>query len=75
MMQTPTDNSPYYVVVRFGDRESLNPGQLKIWKSYDPDHIWGSPAYDVADRRGPGYRTRTEAYYAALARLKFGPSS
>ena len=30
---------------------------------------------DVADRRGPGYRTRTEAYYAALARLKFGPSS
>ena len=39
---------------------------------------------DVADRRGPGYQTRTEAYYAALARwkrtpdlapLKFGPSS
>ena len=30
---------------------------------------------DVADRRGPGYRTRKEAYYTALARLKFGPLS
>ena len=49
MMQTPTANSPYYVVVRFRDRESLNPGQLKIWKSYDPDHIWGSPAYAVME--------------------------
>ena len=44
-----SENEPYYVVVRFGDRESLNPGQLKIWQSYDPDHIWGSPAYEVLE--------------------------
>ena len=26
----------------------------------------------LADRRGPGYATRAEAYYTALARIKFG---
>jgi hypothetical protein len=25
---------------------------------------------DVADRRGPGYATRAEAYYTALARMQ-----
>tara|TARA_R100001086_G_scaffold21184_2_gene10258 strand:+ start:3373 stop:3624 length:252 start_codon:yes stop_codon:yes gene_type:complete len=66
MMQTPTDNAPYYVVVRFGDRESLNPGQLKIWRSHDPDHIWGSPAYEVleyfSNRRDAQDFVRTTRY-------------
>ena len=31
----------HFVIVK------LNSGQIKIWKSYDDGHVWGSPAYTV----------------------------
>ena len=39
----------YYVVVRFSDRESWGAGRVKIWRYYDEDQVWGSPASEVLD--------------------------
>ena len=44
-----SEQEKYYVVVRIGDRERWSAGAVKIWRYYDPDAVWGSPAYEVLD--------------------------
>jgi len=37
--------SCYFVVVRFKQGPDTN--KVKIWKEYDQDYTWGSPAYTI----------------------------
>ena len=47
-----SENEPYYVVIRVGDRVRWSPAAVKIWRCHDPDYVWGSPAYEVLDYFG-----------------------
>jgi len=35
-----------YVIIKMSSPASRG-GEVKIWKSPDPDYIWGSPIYEV----------------------------